>query len=242
VRIVLTSFYIVFLVLFPRVLITESGDKKAEITVRGTTDFSIDGKGEALEWNQADWYFLPSRSSLNSVHQTQLKCLYSKKGIYFLFKCQDKKITSTFKSDFADLWNEDVAEIFLWPDESYPVYFEYEISPLNRELVLLIPNLDGQFWGWQPWHYEQDRQVNHLTSAIGGELKSDAVVDGWIAEVFIPYQLFKPLTNVPPVSGSNWRANFYRCDYDDDQYHYWAWQPIEKRFHEFEKFGTLIFE
>jgi len=23
---------------------------------------------------------------------------------------------------------------------------------------------------------------------------------------------------------------------------YWAWQPVEKRFHEFQKFGTLIFE
>ena len=36
-----------------------------------------------------------------------------------------------------DLWNEDVFEVFLWTDERYPVYFEYEISPLNHELPIL---------------------------------------------------------------------------------------------------------
>jgi len=39
----------------------------------------------------------------------------------------------------------DVFEFFLWPDERYPVYFEYEISPLGHELPILIPNFGGQF-------------------------------------------------------------------------------------------------
>ena len=38
-----------------------------------------------------------------------------------------------------DLWNEDVFEVFLWTDERYPVYLEYEISPLNHELPILDP-------------------------------------------------------------------------------------------------------
>ena len=45
-------------------------------------------------------------------------------------------------------------EVFLWPDERDPIYFEYEISPLGRELPILVPNLDGKFLGWRPWHYE----------------------------------------------------------------------------------------
>jgi hypothetical protein len=47
----------------------------------------------------------------------------------------------------------DVFEAFVWPDERDPLYFEYEISPLGRELPILIPNLGGRFLGWRPWHY-----------------------------------------------------------------------------------------
>jgi hypothetical protein len=64
----------------------------------------------------------------------------------------DGKLTSTFEEDFADLWKEDVFEAFVWPDERDPLYFEYEISPLGRELPILIPNLDGRFLGWRLWH------------------------------------------------------------------------------------------
>ena len=49
--------------------------------------------------------------------------------------------------DFLDLYNEDVVEVFLWPDESFPVYFEYEVSPLNYELPIIIPKLQRKiFW------------------------------------------------------------------------------------------------
>ena len=74
-----------------------------------------------------------------------------------------------------DLWNEDVFEVFLWTDERYPVYFEYEISPLNRELPILIPNFGGQFLGWRPWHYERDRLTRKATSIIGGPKESQRV-------------------------------------------------------------------
>ena len=67
--------------------------------------------------------------------------VYSSTGLYFLMEGTDRKLTATMNEDFMDLWNEDVFEVFLWTDERYPAYFEYEISPLNREL----PILDSQF-------------------------------------------------------------------------------------------------
>ena len=109
-----------------------------------------------------------------------------------------------------DLWNEDVFEVFLWTDERYPVYFEYEISPLNHELPILIPNFGGQFLGWRPWHYERDRATRKATSIIGGPKQSGAAIEGWRAEFFFPYALLRPLQNVPPKPGTHWRANFYR--------------------------------
>ena len=62
----------------------------------------------------------------------------------------DRRLTASFEEDFSDLWKEDVFEAFVWPDERDTLYFEYEISPLGRELPILIPNLDDRFLGWRP--------------------------------------------------------------------------------------------
>ncbi|MBN2366806.1 MAG: hypothetical protein JXL67_11615, partial [Calditrichaeota bacterium] len=64
----------------------------------------------------------------------------------------------------------------------------------------------------------------------------------WRAEFYIPYELLKPLGNVPPESGTHWRVNLYRGDYDLGYFESWSWQPVEKTFHEYKKFGTFIFK
>jgi hypothetical protein len=153
----------------------------------------------------------------------------------------DRKLTSTMTEDFMHLWTEDVFEVFLWTDERYPVYFEYEISPLNRELPIIIPNFEGKFLGWRPWDYDGDRRIRKATSVSGGPKQSGAAIQGWRAEFFIPYALLRPLQNVPPVPGTRWRANFYRMDHDDGKHTQWDWARVGDSFHEYQKFGDLIF-
>jgi hypothetical protein len=46
----------------------------------------------------------------------------------------------------------------------------------------------------------------------------------------------------PPKPGARWRANFYRVDYDDGRQTSWDWARVGPNFHEFKKFGTLIFD
>ncbi len=60
-------------------------------------------------------------------------------------------------------------------------------------------------------------------------------------EFFIPYALMKPLGNVPPTKGDKWRVNMYRLDYDNGNTR-WTWQPIQKNFHDYKSFGTMIFD
>ncbi len=115
--------------------------------------------------------------------------------MYFLTEASDAKITATFDEDYRDLWTEDVFEVFLWPDEREPIYFEYEVSPLDRELPILVPNLGGKFLGWRPWHYDGERKTRKATSAVGGAMKSGGAVSGWKAEFFIPYALLNPMRN-----------------------------------------------
>jgi hypothetical protein len=212
------------------------------ITVRPCSDFSVNGRGDAEAWKTTDWVPLQRRPKGNHDYTARFKILHSPSGIYVLFDGSDKTLTASMQADFLDLWNEDVFECFFWTDERDPVYFEYEISPLGYELPILVPNLGGNFLGWRPWHYEGERKISKAVSATSGTNASMAKVEGWRAEVFIPYELLKPLRNVPPQRGTKWRANFYRVDYDDDAVTGWDWARVGPSFHEYKKFGTLVFE
>jgi hypothetical protein len=213
-----------------------------EIKIMKTNDFPVTGSGSAKNWDAAEWITLPLRAGSGKDLVTKAKVLYSDKGIYFLFDCMDHKLTSKMDADFLDLWTEDVVEVFLWTDENFPVYFEYEISPLGYELPLLISNNEGELLRWMPFHYEENRKTAHATAVRGGEKKSMAQVSGWTAEFFFPYKLLKPLNNYIPQSGSRWRANMYRVDYDDNSRNNWTWQPVTRNFHDYQHFGTFIFE
>jgi hypothetical protein len=205
-------------------------------------DFKVTGKGDAAAWQSAEWVPMNRRPGGEHNYSARFKILYSDKGVYVLFDGTDKKLTATMQKDFLDLWNEDVYEFFFWTDEEHSIYFEYEISPLGYELPILVPNFGGQFLGWRPWHYEGDRRIQKQVSASDGVNESLAEVSGWRAEVFLPFELLKPLQNVPPKPGSRWRANFYRVDYDHQQETAWDWARVGPSFHEFAKFGTLVFD
>ncbi len=208
------------------------------LKIKSCDDFEVNGKGDQEVWNSTNWVQLNALKDAQDVYQTQVKVLYSDKGIYFLFWCQDRNITSTMTEDFSDLWNEDVVEVFLWTDEQYPIYFEYEISPLNFELPILVPKIGQSFLGWRPWHYTGERRTRHATHIQ----KTDQGVQGWTAEFFIPYDLMRPLSNIPPEPGTRWRANMYRIDYDAEKPVWWAWRPIVNNFHDNHLFGTFEFE
>ncbi len=210
--------------------------------IQAVTDFDINGEGDASPWEKTDWIKLPLRHGEGTDMLTQAKVLYSETGIYFLIQCRDELLTATLTEDFANLFNEDVVEVFLWTDENTPMYFEYELSPLDYELPILIPRTEKDMFGWRPWHYEGARKTRHATSVQGGEKESGAKVAGWTAEFFIPFALLKPLANVPPEKGTKWRANMYRIDYDSGKPLYWQWQPTSGSFHEYKKFGTFVFD
>ena len=220
---------------------TQSADLPT-LTVKSTGDFEVTGAGANSAWEKAVWTPLRRRQPDGLPYDTRFKVLYSAKGLYVLMDGTDRKLTATMAEDFMDLWHEDVFEVFLWTDERYPVYFEYEISPLNRELAILVPNFGGHFLGWRPWHYEKDRVIRRGTSVTGGSRESNSAIQGWRAEFFLPYALLEPLQNVPPKPGTRWRANFYRMDYDDGpKPTQWEWARVGQTFHEYQKFGELLF-
>ncbi len=214
----------------------EAKGKSAILKIKSVADFELTGDTLGIAWKKTHWIDVPQREG-KLIQATRVKLLYSEKGVYCLFWCEDKKITATLREDFTDLYKEDVVEIFFWTDEKTPLYFEYELSPLNHELAILVPNLNGQFFGWRPWHFEGGRLTRHAVSIV----KHNDQVTGWAAEFFIPYTLLKPLQNVPPQKGTSWRVNMYRIDYDEGAGE-WSWQLTGINFHDIASFGTLLFD
>lgn len=242
----------------PSCLFSE-GDTTANvgvIKVKSTNDFIITGNGSAENWEHTNWNIITQRSSKSLLdagwdipekeaviedlqYKTYFKVLYSEKGIYCLYRCEDSVITATLKEDFLNLYDEDVVEAFFWPDTTMPVYFEYELSPLNFELPILILNNKGKMMGWKPWRYKGVRKTIHAVTIHEKDKTNNRLT--WTAEFFIPFALLEPMENTPPKKGMQWRANFYRIDYDRNPV-YSSWQLTRKGFHDYERFGTLEFE
>jgi len=218
------------------------GHENASLTVIKCIDFSVSGDGKSRVWDKAQWHQLSKLDSGGEDYRSQFKIMYSPKGIYLLFEGSDNTITTRFDKDFDNLYEGDVFEAFFHPDPKIPLYFEYEINQLNKELVLIVPNIKGKIQGWIPWHYEKERVVVKRVNIEGGKVAMGDPIKSWSAELFFPYILFAPLSNVPPVSGTIWNANFYRLDYDSGKMIKWAWAPVNTSFHEYKKYRQIRFE
>jgi len=213
-----------------------------QLHVKPTDDFEVSGSGDAPAWEAASWTALRPRQPDGAPYEARFKLLYSRTGLYLLLDGTDRTLTTTGRKDFSNLWEEDVYEAFFWTDESAPLYFEYEISPMGFELPILVSNSGGTFMGWLPWYYLNERKIRKATAIRGGPKRELAEVQGWSAEVFIPYALFKGINGSPPSAGTRWRGNFYRMDYDGGRKTQWEWAPVGPSFHEYRNFGVLIFD
>jgi Carbohydrate-binding family 9 len=212
------------------------------LIVKKCPDFNLTGTGDNNEWTRTEWNYLTKLDTGGKIYSSKFKILYSAKGIYVLFSGEDNKISTQFNKDFDNLFKGDVFEVFFHTDPKTPIYLEYEVNQLNKELVLMVPNINGKVYGWIPWHYEKDRSIKKVVNVVGGKKIANSAITSWSAELFFPYDLFSPLGNVPPTSGTIWNANFCRLDYDSGKMIKWAWAPVQNSFHELEKFRTIKFE
>ena len=219
--------------------------------IRSTPDFEPDGRGTFAGWAAAASAELTHRGpgEITADYTTTFKSLWSDAGVYFLIHSIDPHLTSTPLPDMAELYKEDVVEVFLQPNGEFPLYFEYEISPFATELPLLVPNLGGKFRGWAPWYGHGNDRVRKATAVYGVDGKLIAKptphtpISAWSAEFFIPLALLAPMTNTVLRPGVTWRGNVYRIDHDlPGRYKRFEWSPVSRdSYHDMSRFGTFRF-
>ena len=187
--------------------------------------------------DSSPWRDIPSVRLADAVTShapkqgTEVRALWNGAEWRLLFQVTDKDPWATMTKHDANLYEEEVVEVFLDPAGDLQSYFEIEVNPLGTVLDLVLRKSRSGYKGDVAWDCEGLRTL--VRSRPGG----------WSAEMAIP---FASVTNSPPLAGSRWRANFYRIDRPSRDgsvpRELTAWSPpLRPNFHTPEKFGIIEF-
>ncbi len=144
------------------------------------------------------------------------------------FDGRDAGVVATYTRRDEPLWKEDVFEVFLSPEESPSVYYEFEVNPKGALFDARVASPEGK-------RATMTADVSWNCPGFGARVRVRP--DRWSAVVTIPL--------APMASGKDvrlWNANFFRIDRGSTD-EYTAWQPTfadPPDFHVPDRFGTLI--
>lgn len=156
---------------------------------------------------------------------------WTKQYLYLLYVCPYQELylkpDPTTTAETNQLWNWDVAEVFIGSDfANINRYKEFEVSPqgewVDLDIQLDLPHHED---GWK-WN-----------SGFQAEARIDHDRKIWYAAMKIP---FSSIDTRPAAAGNEFRINFYRCQGPTATRKYIVWRPTEHNtFHVPAKFGTL---
>ncbi len=160
---------------------------------------------------------------------TEVQLLWTPDTLFLRFQVKYRNITvfpDAREDGWRDeLWNGDVAEVFLQPDSRDPwKYKEFEISPNGFWIDLDIIN----------------RRHTELHSKLRRRVVQDPQAKTWTAELAIPMLSLTPHFDAT----QSWRVNFFRVEGAAEPRFYSAWSPTYSRepdFHVPRAFGKLVF-
>lgn len=156
---------------------------------------------------------------------------WTEKNIYFLFVSPYDELhlkpNPTTHTETNELWNWDVAEVFIGSDfNDLQRYKEFEVSP-QGEWVDLDINLHNP-------HHEDGWTWN---SGFQSAARIDPTKHMWYAAMRIP---FSAIDHQVPVAGHTLRINFFFSQGTPAHHHELAWQPpMKQTFHVPERFGLI---
>lgn len=159
--------------------------------------------------------------------------LWSDLALYVRFEAnQAEPLVLADKPDLSkkamNLWDRDVVEIFVAPDQTQPKkYFEFEAAPTGEWIDVALDATSGK--RVSDWDY-----ASEMESAA--KIEKDRVV----IVMKIPWKAF----GKTPKVGDVWLGNLLRCVGKDPGRGYLAWSPTMTKnpnFHVPERFGEFHF-
>jgi alpha-galactosidase len=195
-------------------------------------EITLDARHPATEWQAAevvsfsqDW----QGKNADPERETHVRVLWTPRTMYLRFECRYRELF-LFEDSEANgrrdqLWDRDVAEVFLQPDPSRLRYYrEFEVSPNGMWVDLDI--------------FPEGRR--DLGSGLQRSVWLDREQHVWSAELAIPMQALTASFD-PRVE---WGVNFFRVEGAREPRFYSAWRATntpQPNFHVPQAFGRLGF-
>lgn len=160
---------------------------------------------------------------------TEVRLLWTSESLFLQFCARFREITIFPDAEPSgrrdQLWDRDVAEVFLQPDPSHlRRYREFEVSPNGFWIDLDIA----------------PGEKHDLKSGLRRRVVLNEAAKIWVAELALPMKCL--VDRFDPAA--TWRVNFYRVEGAAEPRFYSAWQPTRTavpNFHVPEGFGELVF-
>ena len=217
----------------------KSGPDISHYTVkRALGTIRVDGVLDESSWKAAAGtgpFMLNDGTGLPAT-KTEAKMLWDDQNLYFGFQCEDTDLFATMKVRDQHLWEEEVVEIFIDPDNDQLNYIELEINPLNTflDLFVLKPIV--------PIPYESYNIPAKWAVKVNGTVNNSADKDkGWTVELSLPLKEAVTAPHLPPNEGDKWRLNLYRIERKPKE-EYSAWSPtLVSSYHTPARFGEITF-
>ena len=169
--------------------------------------------------------------------QTSVRLCWSNYALHLQFRCEDDVIVSPYTRRDDPLYDADVVEWFIEPQQQEEQrYYEFNISPHNVLFDSLITYEEGK-----PKHFQPEWNAEGITTQVR-YLERNPVTN----KVVVEYTATLPFSDVnviPPHPGDEWKLNLFRIDEDEaGERSYSAWSPTGAvQFHRPERFGTIRF-
>jgi cellulose/xylan binding protein with CBM9 domain len=217
----------------------KSGPEISRYTVkRALGTIRVDGVLDESSWKAAAGtgpFMLNDGTGLPAT-KTEAKMLWDDQNLYFGFQCEDTDLFATMKVRDQHLWEEEVVEIFIDPDNDQLNYIELEINPLKTllDLFVLKPIV--------PIPYESYNIPAKWAVKVNGTVNNSTDKDkGWTVELSLPLKEAVTAPHLPPNEDDKWRLNLYRIEKKPKE-EYSAWSPtLVSSYHTPARFGEITF-
>lgn len=201
-------------------------------SIQAKQDVELETDPGSTFWQKADPIFLDVDNWGKPVpYRTVVRSRWTKNNLYLLYVCPYEELNlkpnPETKKETNQLWNWDVAEIFIGSDfQNIRRYKEFEMSPQGEWLDLDI-NLDNP-------HHEEGWVWN---SGFQVETRIDRQKKIWYGAMRIPFSAIDPKAS---GAGAQFRVNLFRSQGPPPHTTQIVWKPTMKEtFHVPENFGRL---